>query len=93
MERYLIFGFNAYYPCGGFKDLQAVTNDLGKVHEYIEKNHYDLVDEDRQYTNGVFEYFYVLDTVSKKWYEATTSFLTRGIQLVEDEDNLEYKVL
>lgn len=91
MERYLIFGFDAYYPCGGFKDLQAVTNDLSKVHEYIEKHHNDLVDESRQYDNGVFDYFYVFDTVNKKWYEATTPFLTGEIQLVEDK--LEYKVL
>ncbi|MEB9013966.1 hypothetical protein P4H82_27745 [Bacillus cereus] len=87
MKRYLIFGFDNYYPCGGFDDLVAVTDDLTKGIEYI-KEHHDLFEG---YGSSRFDNFYVFDNVESHWYVARVELLTETIYLEEQE--LDYKVL
>lgn len=88
MKRYLIFGFDNYYPCGGFDDLIAITDDLTKGIEYIREHHEDLVEG---YGSGRFDNFYVFDNVENQWYVARVELSTETIYLEEEE--LDYKVL
>lgn len=36
MKRYLIFGFDRYYPAGGMHDLRAQTDTLEGAYDYLE---------------------------------------------------------
>ncbi|AGY48628.1 hypothetical protein Spock_228 [Bacillus phage Spock] len=88
MKRYLIFGFDNYYPCGGFYDLVAVTDDLTKGIEYIKEHHEDLFEG---YGSGRFDNFYVFDNVENQWYVSRVELSTETVYLEEQE--LDYKVL
>lgn len=88
MKRYLIFGFDHYYPVGGFEDLQAVTDDLTKGIEYI-KEHHDELHEG--YSITTFDNFYVWDIVENKKYEAKVELTTETVYLEEVE--VDYKIL
>lgn len=35
MKRFLIFGFDRYYPCGGMHDLAAQTDTLEGAYDYL----------------------------------------------------------
>ncbi|ASZ75970.1 hypothetical protein TAFFO16_237 [Bacillus phage Taffo16] len=88
MKRYLIFGFDHYYPCGGFDDLQVVTDDLTKGIEYIKEHHADLVEG---YMSGKWDNFYVFDSAAHQWYVARVELATETVYLEEEE--LDYKIL
>lgn len=88
MERYLIFGYDSYYPVGGFEDLQAATNDLTKGVQYIKDHHAILHDG---YSVTTFDYFYVWDIVENKKYEAKVELTTETVYLEEVE--IDYKIL
>ncbi|QVW28930.1 lysozyme [Bacillus phage SWEP1] len=88
MERYLIFGYDSYYPVGGFEDLQATTDDLTKAVAYIKENHADLVEG---YKSTEFDYFDVFDCVERKYYTARVELTTETVYLEEVE--VDYKIL
>ena len=63
MEKYLLFAFREYYPCGGMDDCIFVADNIDELNsyamQYIEDN------------NDNFDYMHYYDCNSGKTYEAT----------------------
>jgi hypothetical protein len=44
LKRYLVFGHDAYYPCGGWSDFEGSTDDLDEAIAYCKSSRCDLTD-------------------------------------------------
>jgi len=54
-KRFLVFGYDNYYPAGGSNDVVVSTDTLDEAEDFI-----------RQMTHG-FDYFDILDMETRKW--------------------------
>lgn len=60
LKRFVIFGFDTYYPGGGEWDQEASFETEDEVRSYFEKNH------------RKFDYWDVLDIDERRWRDDLT---------------------
>lgn len=51
-KRYIVFGFNKYYPCGGFNDYLGDYDSVTEIDELIEKRAGGWDDKETWHFNG-----------------------------------------
>ena len=56
-KRFLVFGYEHYYPMGGSRDLQGSFDTLKECEEFMENN------------RGYFEFWDVFDCEKKLWVD------------------------
>jgi len=44
MKRFILFGFNNYYPCGGFDDKIGEYNTLAEINDVPYNDYYQIFD-------------------------------------------------
>lgn len=71
MDKYLLFSYAEYYPCGGMHDCIFSTDSIDKLNEYIIERF-----KDSWYQNEYVQYY---DIENKKLYSADTELLKQGI--------------
>lgn len=64
MKRYMLFGFDTYYPGGGFNDFKL---DFESQEEFFEK-----------FTSDIWEYYQVFDT--KNLTKPQTNFTSESLK-------------
>ena len=59
LKRYVLFAFSNYYPCGGWSDMRATSDDV------IELKHYEYEESEK----GNHDHAQILDMDERKWHQ------------------------
>lgn len=68
LKRFLVFGFNNYYPYGGLDDIIAAFESLTQALEYVRAHRMYEIQDQNGYAEPPRDQYQILDTMTLQEY-------------------------